>query len=99
MSDWRNQNPTLRPELDERAAASDALIVTAYYQFVNAIKALSVGDIDGEYRQQAMTLAWNAYDMAKDGLRERTKEREFEREKEVLKAWREGRLIEKTEAR
>ena len=60
----------------------------------SCVCAMSMSDIDPEYRKLALDALWAARKEVEHGLRRRQAEREREDEARIVKAYREGRLVE-----
>jgi hypothetical protein len=64
----------------------------AWGDLYSAICALSIGDIDSDYRRDALGALERAKHEIEDGFKDRDLERQKEDEARILKAYREGRV-------
>lgn len=63
---------------------------------LRAIEGLSLGDIDGEFRTNAIRSLMDAHKQVLAGLNHRELERQREEERRIIRLYREGRLKECT---
>jgi hypothetical protein len=66
-----------------------------YFEYSRAIGALGTDCIDAEYQANAIECVDEANDLLMRGFRARDDECRAEEDKRILKAYREGRLVEK----